>query len=135
MKTSIIAAFVASTTIAGAAFAQAPAAPAAPAAPDMDQAYASARNQLGVLEYCQTAGFIDNTAIDVQNRMLGMIPAPADTTEADAAYEAGKTGTVSAMGVNQSLADVATAQSSSEEALCTQIGDLVAQAGAQLPPG
>ncbi|WP_136682854.1 pore-forming ESAT-6 family protein [Falsirhodobacter xinxiangensis] len=134
MKHSIIAAIVASSALAGAAFAQ-EAAPAAPAAPNMEETYASARNQLGVLEYCQQAGFVGDEPISVQNRMLELIPAPGDTSAADAAYEKGKAGTVSAMGTEQSLADVASAQSSSEEALCKQIGELVAQAGSQLPPG
>lgn len=134
LKHSIMAAALASVTFAGAAFAQ-EAAPVAPAAPSMEDTYASARNQLGVLEYCQTAGFVDGTPIDVQNRMLELIPAPENTAAADAAYAKGKEGTVSAMGTEQTLADVATAQSATEESLCKQIGELVAQAGSQLPPG
>lgn len=132
MNKTLIAAFVASFGIAGIAAARDAATP--PAAPSLEDTYASARNQLGVLEYCQAAGFVEAEAIEVQNRMLGMIPVPDDTSAADAAYAKGKEGTVSAMGTEQSLADVAAAQSSTEEALCEQIGALVTQAGSQLPP-
>ena len=66
---------------AGAAFAQdaaAPAAtdaPAAAAQPDMGAAYESARNQLGVLIYCQDKGHIDGKAVETQTKLLTMIPA------------------------------------------------------------
>lgn len=118
------------------AFAQtAPAAPAAPAAaaPNMDDAAAAAKNQLGVLEYCQTAGHIDGKSVEIQTKMIALIPPATDAAKVDAAYEKGKAGSVSAMGTEQSLADAATAQSTDEAALCKQLAAMVEQAGAQLP--
>ncbi len=132
---------------AGVAFAQetAPAAPAATDAPatesapaagatqmDAGMAYESARNQLGVLKFCQEQGHIDGTAVEIQEKLLTMIPA-GDAAKGDAAEEKGKTGTVSAMGAEQSLDAAATAQGSSVEALCKQMDTMIQQLSAQLP--
>ena len=131
MNKTLIAAFVASFGIAGIAAAQDAATP--PAAPSLEDTYVSARNQLGVLEYCQAAGFVEAEAIEVQNRMLGMIPVPDDTSAADAAYAKGKEGTVSAMGVERSLSDAATEQGTTEDALCKQMDALLQQLATQVP--
>ncbi|MFO1139620.1 MAG: pore-forming ESAT-6 family protein [Paracoccus sp. (in: a-proteobacteria)] len=124
---------------AGAVLAQEAAAPAAPAAPaaapvaaDTGAAYESARNQLGVLIYCQDKGHIGPTAVETQTKLLTMIPA-GDTAKGDAAEAKGKQGTVSAMGVERSLADAATEQKTSEEALCKQMDTLLQQLAAQIP--
>ncbi|QUS36864.1 hypothetical protein GR316_03250 [Falsirhodobacter algicola] len=110
---------------------------ATPAAPQMtmDDAYAAAQNQLGVLEYCQTKADVGDEVIQTQTKLLGMIPTPDDTTEALAAYEKGKDGTVASMGNEVSLADVASSRSTDEGALCQQMAQLVTQAASQIPPG
>ena len=87
-RSAFLTAFALSGLTAAAAFAQdatpaAPAAPAAtteapaaaPAAADMGAAYESARNQLGVLIYCQDKGHIGPTAVETQTKLLTMIPA------------------------------------------------------------
>jgi|GEM_PF-756411 len=140
-------ALAASALTAGIASAQeaAPAAPAAPAtapataeapaaAPVQDNgaAYESARNQLGVLTYCQEKGFIDGKAVETQTKLLTMIPA-GDTAKGDAAEAKGKDGTVSAMGVERSLADAASEQKTTEDALCKQMDTLLQQLAAQVP--
>lgn len=102
-------------------------------APSPDMAISAAKNQLGVLEYCQEQGHTDGAAVEVQTKIMTMLPAAQDAAAVEAAYEKGKTGTVSAMGVEQSLADAAKAQSTDEAALCKQMADLVQQAAAQLP--
>lgn len=138
-RSAILAALAAALT-AGASFAQNAAAPAAatpapaaaPAAPDTGAAYESARNQLGVLTYCQDKGYIDSKAVETQNKLLSMIPA-GDATKGDAAEAKGKQGTVSAMGVERSLADAATEQKTSEEALCKQMDTLLQQLATQVP--
>lgn len=128
---NLIAALVASPLLAGAALAQDAAVPQM----SMEDAYAAAQNQLGVLEYCQTKATVGNEVIDTQNRLLGMIPTPSDTREAIDAYQKGKTGTVASMGQEVALADVAQQRSTSEESLCQQMAQLVTQAGDQIPPG
>lgn len=117
---------------AGVAMAQDAATPATPAMPDMGAAYESARNQLGVLTYCQEQGHIDGKAVETQTKLLTMIPA-GDTAKGDAAEELGKTGKVSAMGVERSLEDAAKEQNTDVAALCKQMDALLAQMAAQLP--
>lgn len=121
--------FVAALVLgAGSAIAQ----DSAPAMPDMGAAYESARNQLGVLTYCQDQGHIDGAAVEVQNKLLGLIPV-GDTAKGDAAEALGKSGTVSAMGIERSLADAAKEQNTDEAALCKQMDTLIQQMAAQLP--
>ncbi|KGJ06170.1 hypothetical protein SAMN04487972_104123 [Paracoccus halophilus] len=109
---------------------QAPAA-AAPAQ-DLGAVYESARNQLGVLTYCQDNGHIDGSAVETQTRLLTMIP-PGDAAKGDAAEAKGKAGTVSAMGVERSLAEAASEQSTTEAALCQQMDALLKQLASQMP--
>lgn len=106
---------------------------AAQIAPTADDATAAAKNQLGVLEYCQAEGHIDGAALEVQAKLMALLPAASDQAKVDAAYEKGQAGTVSAMGVEQSLTDAAAAQSSDVTALCTQMAEMVNQMGANLP--
>ena len=121
------------TPAAPAATAEAPAA-AAPATPVQDSgaAYESARNQLGVLGYCQDKGYIDAKAVETQTRLLAMIPA-GDTAKGDAAEAKGKEGTVSAMGVERTLADAAKEKATTEDALCKQMDALLQQLASQVP--
>lgn len=98
-----------------------------------DDAVSAAQNQLGVLEYCQSEGHIDGTAVDTQKRILEMMPAATDQARVDAAYEQGKEGVVSALGVEQSLAEAATAQGTDVAAFCTQMAAMLEQAAAQMP--
>jgi len=67
------------------------------------------------------------------NAARNLIPAPADTSKAEAAEATGKQGKVSAMGMEQDIATSAKAQNISEEKLCQTMADAVKQAGAQLP--
>ncbi len=140
-RSAFLTALALSGLAAGAALAQdaAPAAPATTEAPaaaapaaDMGAAYESARNQLGVLIYCQEQGHIDGAAVETQTKLLTMIPA-GDTAKGDAAEAKGKEGTVSAMGVERSLADASKEQNTTEEALCKQMDALLQQLAAQIP--
>ncbi|UZF93857.1 pore-forming ESAT-6 family protein [Bosea sp. NBC_00550] len=96
-------------------------------------AYQAARNQLGILGYCADKGHIDASAVDVQKKMMGLIPTPADVSGGDAAEAAGRKGTISAMGMEQNIEVIAKAQNGTPAAYCKQIGDLVKQMGAKLP--
>lgn len=111
--------------------ATAPAAPP-PSAQDAEAAYASARNQLGVLSYCQEQGHIDGKAVEIQTKLLTMIPA-GDVAAGDTAEAAGKEGTIQAMGMETTIADAATKQSTTEAALCQQMDAMIQQLAAQLP--
>ncbi|RJK98744.1 pore-forming ESAT-6 family protein [Paracoccus siganidrum] len=106
----------------------------APAVPEADPAaaYEAARNQLGILKFCNAQGFSGEEAIVVQERVLGMIP-QGDAAAGDAAEAKGTEGVVSAMGAEVSLEDSAAQQGTTAEAQCQQIESLVNQLAAQLP--
>jgi hypothetical protein len=96
-------------------------------------AYQAARNQLGVLGYCAEKGHVGADVVAIQQKMINLIPAPADKTAGDAAEAQGKKGTISAMGMTQDIEVIAKAQGGSAQAFCTQIGNAIKQAGAALP--
>jgi hypothetical protein len=96
-------------------------------------AYQSGRNQLGILGYCVEKGHVGADIVEVQRRMLGLIPAPTDKSAGDAAEARGKKGTIAMMGVTQDLETIAKAQGGTAATYCKQIGDVVKQAGAALP--
>ncbi|MGO4404904.1 pore-forming ESAT-6 family protein [Bosea sp. RAF48] len=96
-------------------------------------AYQAARNQLGILGYCAERGHIDGAAVEVQKKLIALIPAPADASGGDAAEAARRKGTISAMGMEQNIEVIAKAQNGTPAAYCKQIGDLVKQVGAKLP--
>ncbi|WP_241560626.1 pore-forming ESAT-6 family protein [Paenirhodobacter populi] len=100
-------------------------------ADEVDDVVAAARNQLAVLEYCQAQGHIDGKAIEVQNQLSATLPAATDTAKVASAYEKGKSGTISVMGNETSLADAAETRGTTEEALCQQIASAVEEAGTQ----
>ncbi len=106
---------------------------AAPTAAQMEMAYNSARNQLGVLKYCQNEGHIDGDAATIQTKLLGMIPPPADKTAGDEAEKTGEKGTIAAMGVNQEISATVKAQNITEKQFCETIANAIKQVGAQLP--
>lgn len=96
-------------------------------------AYQAARNQLGILTYCSDKGFVGADVVEIQKKMVGLIPAPADRSGGDAAEAQGKKGTISAMGMTQDVEAIAKAQGGTAQAFCTQIGTAIKQAGASLP--
>lgn len=135
MKRHLTMIVTASLLTAGAAFAETAAAPAGDAAaPAGDAAanYEAARNQLGVLKYCQAQGHIGADAAAIQEKMIAMLP-PGDVARGDAAEAAGAGGKVIAMGQEMTLEDGAKAQNTTVEALCQQMDGMMKQLGAQLP--
>lgn len=99
----------------------------------MKIAYEAARNQVGVIGYCQDKGFVDADVVAIQQKMIALIPPPADTSGGDAAEALGRKGTVSAMGTTQDIEAAAKAQGSSAQALCQAMGAAIKQAGGSLP--
>ncbi len=100
-------------------------------AQNMDDAVAGARNQLGLLEYCQAEGHIDGTAVETQTKMMAMLPAATDTTKGDEAYAKGKEGKLSVGGVEQDLTQLES-QGGNVADVCKQMADALAQAAAQM---
>lgn len=96
-------------------------------------AYQAGRNQLGILSYCNDKGFVGTDVIDIQKKLLGMVPVPADKSGGDSAEAQGRTGTIAAMGIQQNIETIAKAQNATAETYCKQIGAVVTQMGAALP--
>ncbi|RDJ24304.1 hypothetical protein DWF00_03605 [Bosea caraganae] len=110
------------------------AAPAFAQQPDqLKIAYEAGRNQLGILGYCSDKGFVGADVVDVQRKLLGIIPVPADKSGGDAAEAQGKKGTFAAMGMTQDIEAIAKAQNSTPAAFCKTVGDAIKAAAAQLP--
>lgn len=125
------------TLAASAAFAQdSGETPEAPAAGAVDPAavYEAARNQLGILKYCQEQGFTGEEAVASQEKMIGMLP-EGDIAAGDAAEQKGTAGTVSGGGAEIPLDEAASQQSTTVEAQCKQIEAAVNQVAQQLPEG
>lgn len=96
-------------------------------------AYQAGRNQLGVLTYCSDKGHIGADLVEVQKKMLGLIPAPTDKSGGDEAEAQGKKGVISAMGMTQDIEALAKMQNSTSAAFCKQLGDALKQASAAMP--
>ena len=107
---------------------------AAPALAQTDtatMAQVAAANQLGVLEYCQTQGFVDAATVSAEKDVIARMPAsPASTGDAEAL---GKQGTLAApSGSQTSIASLASAQHTTVSALCGQVGSGAVQSAAML---
>ncbi|HEV7324549.1 MAG TPA: pore-forming ESAT-6 family protein [Bosea sp. (in: a-proteobacteria)] len=96
-------------------------------------AYQAGRNQLGVISYCAEKGHVGADIVEIQTKVLALIPPPADKSAGDAAEALGKKGTLSMMGVTQDIEAVSKAQGSTAAAFCKQLGDAVKTAAASLP--
>ena len=83
----------------------------------------SAANQLGVLEFCQARGSIDDSAVAAQKQVLARMPVGGPT---DAAEDAGKDGNlVSPNGTKTSISDMAEKGKTTVPAMCTQMASNV----------
>ena len=86
-----------------------------------EEAIASARNQLGVLEYCAGAGHIPAAAAERQRAIFERMPQPGNARAAAAAYAKGQQGIVASMGIEQPISDAARLQNTDVAGLCRQI--------------
>lgn len=110
--------------------------PAAPQPSAMDDAstYEAARNQLGILTFCQDQGFTSAEATKNQQRLVALLPQGDDEAGATAEQK-GAGGMVSIAGTEISLEAAAANQSSDVEAQCKRIEAAVNDVAAQLPAG
>ena len=116
--------------------APAPEAPAAsaPAPADPAATYEAARNQLGILKYCQEQGFSGPEAVEAQGRLVALLP-EGDAATGDAAEAKGAEGTVSIGGPEVTLSEAVEARGSTVEATCQQIEAAVNEIAPTLPAG
>ena len=101
---------------------------------DPAAAYEAARNQLGILKYCQSQGFSGAEAVSAQQKLVGMLP-EGDAQAGAAAEQKGTQGTVSLGETQISLKDAASQQGTSEKSQCQRIEAAVNQVASQLPAG
>jgi hypothetical protein len=113
---------------------QQPQAQTQPTQVDPAAAYQAARNQLGILKYCQTQGFSGAEAVAAQEKLVGMLPAGDEGVGAQAEQK-GTAGTVSVGQTEISLEDAAARQGTTVESQCQQIEAAVKQVAQQLPAG
>lgn len=92
----------------------------------------ASRNQLGVLEYCRAQGSLGQGVVDLQRKMIGMLP-PQQVDGLDEAEATGKRGVVSFAGSQTALADAAKSQNTTVDAMCKQMGSMLQAQAAQLP--
>ncbi|MCO6362095.1 pore-forming ESAT-6 family protein [Paracoccus sp. 08] len=114
--------------------AQDAAAPAQDAPADPGTTYEAARNQLGILQYCQEQGFTGAEAVEAQGKLVGLLQG-GDEAVGSAAEEKGAQGTVSVGGTEVSLADAVEERGSTVEATCQQIEAAVNEIAPTLPAG
>jgi len=112
----------------------APEAPAATAPADPAATYEAARNQLGILQYCQEQGFSGPEAVEAQGRLVALLP-EGDAATGDAAEAKGAEGTVSIGGTEVTLSEAVEARGSTVEATCQQIEAAVNEIAPTLPAG
>ena len=86
-----------------------------------DEAIASARNQLGVLEFCAAAGHIPAAAAERQRAIFERMPATGNQRASAAAYAKGQQGIIASMGIEQQISDAARLQNTDVAGLCRQI--------------
>ena len=109
-------------------------APAQAAPADPGTTYEAARNQLGILQYCQEQGFTGAEAVEAQGKLVGLLQG-GDEAVGSAAEEKGAQGTVSVGGTEVSLADAVEERGSTVEATCKQIEAAVNEIAPTLPAG
>lgn len=109
-------------------------APAQTAPADPGTTYEAARNQLGILQYCQEQGFTGAQAVEAQGKLVGLLQG-GDEAVGSAAEEKGAQGTVSVGGTEVSLADAVEERGSTVEATCQQIEAAVNEIAPTLPAG
>ncbi|QBX35695.1 hypothetical protein E4L95_07980 [Paracoccus liaowanqingii] len=101
---------------------------------DTDATYEAARNQLGILQYCQDQGFTGAEAVTAQGQLIAMLP-EGDATAGTTAEEKGTEGMVAVGEAELSLADAAESQGNTVEVTCQQIEAAVNEVAPTLPAG
>ncbi|MCX2697558.1 MULTISPECIES: hypothetical protein [Ochrobactrum] len=96
-------------------------------ADDTQLLFNSSRNQLGLIKYCATEGHISNDVVTAYEKMITMLPAPADAAQGDQYESAGEQG-YSFDGENRtSMQDIADGTGTSIADHCAQFAALTNQ--------
>ena len=82
-------------------------------------------NHLGVLEYCKTQGYTDESAVTAERTTIAALPPGSSQADMDAAEAKGKQGVISANGQDYPLSTMASKSNTTESAMCKQMADNV----------
>lgn len=90
------------------------------------------RNQLGVLEFCRAQGSVGADVVDLQRKVLGLLPSVQVDGLADA-EALGKRGVVSFAGSQTELATAAKAQGTTVDTMCKKMAEMLQAQAANIP--
>ena len=97
----------------------------------MQMARVAGANQVGVMEYCQSKGWADQSAVDAQKTALSDLPPTTNTSGSTAAEATGKAGSLLNNGTAMPLASMASQTNTSVQALCGKLADSAKMVAAQ----
>lgn len=97
----------------------------------MHLAYVSTANQVGVMEYCMSKGWADQTAVDAQKKAAASLPPTTDQTGLTEAEATGRSGQLMNNGATISLASMAQRGNTTEQDLCTKMVSAAKMVAAQ----
>ncbi len=95
----------------------------------MGMAQLAMANQAGVMQYCRGKGWVDQAAVDAQQKSAMAVP-PGDKSAAAAAEGSGKAGKIYGPSGYTPMSEMATKSNTTEQALCAQMGDSAKQVAA-----
>jgi hypothetical protein len=119
------------TMLAAAAFSLGSVAASAQTDP-MHTLHLAVANQLGIVEYCQSRGWVDDATVDAQKKIASTLPPSSDSSGLSDAESDGKQGTLVGNGNKMALADAASSKGTTVQAICTQLGSTVKTAATNL---
>lgn len=89
-------------------------------------------NQLGVMEFCRAQGSVGGDVVELQRKVLGLLP-PVQVDGLADAEALGKRGVVSFAGSQTELAAAAQSQGTTVDAMCKKMADMLQSQAAALP--
>lgn len=101
---------------------------ASPALADETQLlHNSSRNQLGLMKYCAAEGHISNDAVEAYQKIVSVLPAPADTAQGDQYESEGEQGYSFDGNARVSMQEIADGTGTTIADRCAQFAALTAQ--------
>lgn len=105
--------------------------PSAAQSDAMRLAYVSTANQVGVMEYCMSKGWADQTAVDAQKKAAASLPPTTDRTGLTEAEATGRNGELTNNGTTITMASMAQRGNTTEQDLCSRMASSAKMVAAQ----
>jgi hypothetical protein len=84
--------------------------------------YLAVANQLGVLEYCRSYGWVDDATVDAERKIAAVLPASSDSSGLSDAENDGRQGTLVVNGNKVRLAGAVSSGGPMAQIVCTELG-------------